>query len=560
MPIKIILLLLMLAYSGLTTAEQRAIIEPTFIYNASAEESVPQRFNDVMPWVESKTDLDGVKLSGGDYWMVSALMVNSQQNRWIVNVKNSIIESIDYWVLGDDGSRQHIHSGYYAPYEFLFNYGRSVELNIGVNYWLVTRIDSRYFSSQPKLQLEEYQQYRLQSDIYAMLVLLCLGGLLFIAIYNGLIYLSIKDKAFLYYALYVLCYGAGWALTFHIPAHLFDVYGLEVHHLFFISLPIFNILFYKHFLKLPELSPKLWLLSLGLLWLCIIALPSSIFLLSYTAVIASVLIMLWIALAMVCGNVCLLKGFYPARYFLLAFTCLLLPAVMILPGNMGLTPDFFDNAELATLLGGTADALLLSFALAYKIRLLSDEKERHIETLEVARKNARTDKLTGLLNRVAFDDNMSNGLPLGPNASTQMCLALVALEGLPTLTKRLGHNEVDNLICGVADSLELLCEQSFLRGESREFCHNYRIAENHFVIVCEAERFSKVQQQIKEIQVSYLVGQYSEVSVHIGCSVNTDARDLRQWLRQAEHQLYSNKSDKRRELYTQALRQSGSIE
>ena len=258
MPIKIILLLLMLAYSGLTTAEQRAIIEPTFIYNASAEESVPQRFNDVMPWGDSKTDLDGVKLSGGDYWMVSALMVNSQQTRWIVNVKNSIIESIDYWVLGDDGSRQHIHSGYYAPYEFLFNYGRSVELNIGVNYWLVTRIDSRYFSSQPKLQLEEYQQYRLQSDIYAMLVLLCLGGLLFIAIYNGLIYLSIKDKAFLYYALYVLCYGAGWALTFHIPAHLFDVYGLEVHHLFFISLPIFNILFYKHFLKLPELSPKLW--------------------------------------------------------------------------------------------------------------------------------------------------------------------------------------------------------------------------------------------------------------------------------------------------------------
>ena len=140
----------------------------------------------------------------------------------------------------------------------------------------MTRISSRYYSSQPKLQLEPYQQHRLKSDLSAMFIVLCLGALASIAFYNLLIYASIRDKAFLYYGFYVLTYFTGWALTFHIPAHLFELHALQLHHLFFIGLPIFNILFYKHFLQLPELSPKLWQLSKYLMWACIIALPTSI--------------------------------------------------------------------------------------------------------------------------------------------------------------------------------------------------------------------------------------------------------------------------------------------
>ncbi|MGS0694141.1 sensor domain-containing diguanylate cyclase [Shewanella sp. 0m-4] len=554
MPIKILMrLLLLLSVFGLSDvsyAQQEAMLEQTIIFSAEAEDEAPQDFEQTISWLETKKPLGSVSLNGGDYWMVAGVMVNSYDTHWVVNVKNSIIESVDYWLIGEDGSTQYFSSGYYAPYEFLFDYARSVEMNIGVNYWLVARVNSRYFSSQPKLQVQQYQEHKHQSDLYALFIILCLGGLLFIALYNGIIFVSIRDKAFLYYACYVLCYLVGWALTFHLPAHLFDFHGLELHHLFFISLPIFNILFYIHFLQLAELSPKLWRLSLGLMWLCIIALPTSIYLVSYTAIIASVLIMLWIGLAMVCGNVCLLKGFPPARYFLLAFTCLLLPAVLILPGNMGLTPDFFDNAELATLVGGTADALLLSFALAYKIRLLSEEKERHIETLEVARKNARTDKLTGLPNRFAFDEGMQKGIPFGAQASNQLCLVLVSLEGVTLLTRKLGHNEVDKVICGVADYLR----QAYDDTDSK-LIDTYRIADNSFVIVCEAELLQKIQQRVSRIQSGYLIEHYSDMSIHLGVSLNTDVNDSSQWLRQAEQRLYKDQSVKRRERYAQSLSQ-----
>lgn len=551
MQIRIIMLLLLgisfLGGSKFSYAQHYALVDETVIYAAQTDEDAPNNYQQLFSWMQKKQNLVGVSLSGGSYWMVSAVVINSYNEQWVVNVKNSLIESVDYWVLGDDGSTQFFHSGYYAPYEFLFDYGRSVKMTAGVDYWLVARVESRYFSSQPKIQVQAFAEHKRGTDVYALFIILCLGGLFFIAVYNWLIYVSIGDKAFLYYGCYVACYFIGWALTFHLPAHLFDLHGLQLHHLFFIGLPIFNILFYKHFLQLPELSPKLWRLSLALMWLCIIALPTSIFLLSYTAIIASVLIMLWIALAMVCGNVCLLKGFHPARYFLLAFTCLLLPAVLILPGNMGLTPDFFDNAELATLVGGTVDALLLSFALAYKIRLLSEEKERHIETLEIARKNARTDKLTGLPNRLAFDEAMASYSSSNTPIATQLCLMVVGVEGIALLIKKLGHNEVDKLICGIATAIDMSESKPYT---TNDLVGSYRLSDSSFALVFEASALQYMQHKINWLQSVYLGENYTDVSIHSGYSLKGDTFDPRQWLRQAEHQLYSNKSDKRKELYT----------
>ncbi|WP_428847808.1 7TM diverse intracellular signaling domain-containing protein [Shewanella abyssi] len=530
-----------------------AILDQTFLFEASADESFPQDFMAIMPWIKSHPQRSKVSLAGGDYWMASAFVISSDEGRWSVNVKNAIIESVDYWIIGEDGSKQYFHSGYYAPYEFLFDYARKVELKKHTNYWLVTRINSRYYSSQPKLQVQSYEQHHLSSDLSAMLVVLCLGALASIAFYNLLIYASIKDKAFLYYGFYVLTYAIGWALTFHIPAHLLGFHSLQLHHLFFIGLPIFNILFYKHFLQLPELSPKLWQLSKYLMWACIIALPASIYLISYTAIIASILIVLWIALAITCGNVCLLKGFYPARYFIVAFTCLLLPAVLILPGNMGLTPDFFDNAELATLIGGTADALLLSLALANKIRMLSDEKERYIETLDIAWKNARVDVLTTTANRFAFDEFMRQEQPIGPTANSECYLVLITIEGLSQVNKKMGLGEGDKLICFVAKQLDRLINK---RSQKSIF----RVGVNDFVLFIDKDDIVELELATTQIEAQFSQEGFTDASLHVGRCLNTEVLNNHEWLRNADQNLYANKSVKRRQLYAQRLSRTLDLE
>ncbi|BAJ01057.1 GGDEF domain-containing protein [Shewanella violacea] len=531
------LLLLLILFSQ--TAVAVTSIDQSFLFHAKAEQKQPSQHADVLPWMATLEKADSISLTGGSYWLVMPTLMYDRETKWVISVRNSIVESLDYWVIGDDGSKQHSHSGYYAPYEFLFDYGREVELNYGVEYWLIVKLESRYFSSVPKVELKPLLEHKKSSDFEAMAVMLCLGGLFFIACYNLLIFFSIKDRAFLYYGLYVLAYFFGWAVTFHIPAHMWNYHNLEIHHLFFISLPIFNILFYKHFLQLPEYSPKLWRLSKYLMWVCILALPTSIYLVSYTALIASVLIMLWIGLAITCGNVCLIKGFAPARYFIFAFTCLLLPAVIILPGNLGLTPDFIEYAELATLIGGTADALLLSLALANKIKLLSEERQTYIKTLGIAWEKARQDGLTQLQNRHAFDEYLQTQ-PFGIEVKRDEHLILLDIDGITQVNHTLGHHEGDCLLKFAAKQLQLICE-------AHERVKLFRIGGDNFVILLSVEQTQSVLVQLEQVSNEFAKEGYRKTGISYGYALNTAVKDASDWLRAADRNMYKAKTDKRRE-------------
>ncbi|MCL1119437.1 diguanylate cyclase [Shewanella seohaensis] len=532
-------LLLLWTFSPFALSAEIALDSP-YLFHADNKQQPPADFNQVTQWMSQLEEASSVSLAGGDYWMVSPVMVNSRQNHWVVDASNSIVESVDYWLLGSDGSVQFAQSGYYAPYEFLFDYGRKVKLNMGTDYWLVTRLSSRYFSSAPELAIESEEVHQLTTDRMALAIMICLGGLFFIALYNLLIYISIFDKAFLYYGLYVLTYFGGWALTFHLPAHLFNFHQLELHHLFFISLPIFNILFYKHFLQLPSYSPRLWRLSKYLLIACILALPTSVLLLSYTAIIASVLIMLWIALAITCGNVCLMKGFAPARYFIMAFSCLLLPALIILPGNMGITPDFIEHAEFATLLGGTVDALLLSLALANKLKLLSEERKAHIEELGIAWEKARLDGLTRVGNRYAFDEFMNSQLAFGNKVVQPMALVLLNVDSLKMVNDTLGHQEGDRLLQRLVQVLQ---------ATNIAHLKIYRISGDEFVLILPANGMATLTTCLRGLTTQFAAEGLKDCQFSFGFAINTDVAEPHEWLRSADSSLYQSRMEKRRQEY-----------
>lgn len=532
-------LLLLWTFSPFALSAEIALDSP-YLFHADDKQQPPADFNQVTQWMSQLEEASSVSLAGGDYWMVSPVMVNSRQTHWVVDASNSIVESVDYWLLGSDGSVQFAQSGYYAPYEFLFDYGRKVKLNMGTDYWLVTRLSSRYFSSAPELAIESEEVHQLTTDRMALAIMICLGGLFFIALYNLLIYISIFDKAFLYYGLYVLTYFGGWALTFHLPAHLFNFHQLELHHLFFISLPIFNILFYKHFLQLPSYSPRLWRLSKYLLIACILALPTSVLLLSYTAIIASVLIMLWIALAITCGNVCLMKGFAPARYFIMAFSCLLLPALIILPGNMGITPDFIEHAEFATLLGGTVDALLLSLALANKLKLLSEERKAHIEELGIAWEKARLDGLTRVGNRYAFDEFMNSQLAFGNKVVQPMALVLLNVDSLKMVNDTLGHQEGDRLLQHLVQVLQ---------ATNIAHLKIYRISGDEFVLILPANGMATLTTCLRGLTTQFAAEGLKDCQFSFGFAINTDVAEPHEWLRSADSSLYQSRMEKRRQEY-----------
>lgn len=519
-------------------ARAEVALDDPYLFEVAQGDPIPSSYEEMPSWLNERREVKRLSLSGGHYWLVVPFMVNQNRPDWVVNLHNSIAERVDYLVLGRDGSRQMATSGYYSPHQYLFDYGRNVELRYGVEYWLVVKVESRYFSSIPKLEINPVPEHKQLTDGIAVAVLMCLGGLLFIALYNLLIYASTKDKAFFYYGLYVITYLLGWSFTFHIPAQLLDVHILELHHVFFIGLPIFNILFYKHFLQLPSYSPKLWRLSKYLLWACILALPTSWLLLSYTAVIASVLIGAWIVLAIVAGNVCLMKGFAPAKYFILAFSCLLLPALLILPGNMGLTSDVIEFAELATLAGGTADALLLSLALANKLKLLSEERKAYIEELSEAWEKARVDSLTQIGNRYAFDEFMQSWPAFGETVKESSALLLLDVDGLKQVNDIQGHHAGDELLQTLVEALKRLKIPKL---------RMYRLGGDEFALIVDELHLQELVEELHKVDAFFTSRGFRDAGLSFGYALDSEVLKAHEWLRAADSGMYNNKAQRRRE-------------
>lgn len=106
--------------------------------------------------------------------------------------------------------------------------------------------------------------------------------------------------------------------------------------------------------------------------------------------------------------------------------------------HLGLLPWRFwiDNSTIFAL---AFEALLSSVAIAYRIRLLSKERDFAVAQEAVQRKLADTDPLTGLLNRRAFLDQAIG------RAGTQQLL-LIDIDHFKAVNETLGHDGGDEVL------------------------------------------------------------------------------------------------------------------
>jgi hypothetical protein len=116
----------------------------------------------------------------------------------------------------------------------------------------------------------------------------------------------------------------------------------------FFLLPVLSTLFYTSFLRLQDYAPRLYRYSRINLILPLLTLPSCFFALSYAHTIATIVITIWMTLALISGIVVWRRGYYPARFFVLGFVALMVPGLLILPANVGLIPAVVSNAQLFT--------------------------------------------------------------------------------------------------------------------------------------------------------------------------------------------------------------------
>jgi signal transduction histidine kinase len=220
------------------------------------------------------------------------------------------------------------------------------------------------------------------------------GIILVMLLYNLFIYVSTKDKNYLYYVVYlaiVLISQAcmeGFVFRFILPSEP------QIANMFiYIATALIGVAaieFSKSFLSARQLTPKLYKVSY-LFWflytLQIVLAFAGNFNASYALMLSVAMISAIYVLFM--AIVIVMKGFRAAKFFLIAWSFFIVCVITYVLKDFNILP-YNNLTGSALLIGSGVEAILLSFALADKINIFKAEKERsQEETLRALQENER---------------------------------------------------------------------------------------------------------------------------------------------------------------------------
>jgi len=311
------------------------------------------------------------------------------------------------------------------------------------------------------------------------------GIILALVLYNLILFAAIGERAYLYYSLYVLTFGSVWtARTGFLYQYLWPQHPLveSESQFYLVALAIiFSSLFVRHFLATREQSK--WvdrtLLSIVFVTAGLCAVRAIGMRGASTLLLAGDGLVITFFFAVV-GVLFLLRGYRPARFFLVAWTLQLIGNAVYIFAFLRLIPFNFVTFNAAQI-GSGLESILLAFALADRVNLLKREKEEKqlqythelqeqvkertekltnaIEKLHTA---SVTDPLTGLSNRRHVDsaiqpwiaelhrDRLRN---LSGTQRRYLALCLADLDNFKVINDELGHIVGDRVLQAAAETL-----------------------------------------------------------------------------------------------------------
>jgi two-component sensor histidine kinase len=205
------------------------------------------------------------------------------------------------------------------------------------------------------------------------------GAILVMLIYNLFIFFSIRDTSYLYYVLS----NSGWVLA------MLTINGLAFQYLwphmvwwtnnsllfFFCFAFMWGVQFSRSFLDTAHNTPVFDSLLRGLMVLAVLGMAASLFTTYYISVRLTNIIGMTSVLVWVNGLICLLRGVRTARYYVIAWSALIMGVTILSLKNFGILPHNTFTIW-APQVGSAMEITLLSLGLADRIRTLQREKER----------------------------------------------------------------------------------------------------------------------------------------------------------------------------------------
>jgi PAS domain S-box-containing protein len=254
-----------------------------------------------------------------------------------------------------------------------------IQLQPGASTTLYLRVASGGTLSAPARLWQPQALWQHDQGAYAALSLYfgLLGGLL---LYNLLLFVSVRDRAYLVYVAFVAAMGLGQAALNGLAAQfLWPDWtwwnGVSV-PVALTAAAVFGLQFARSFLSSAARMPRMDKLVLvqmagwGLAMVAALALPYRI-----SAYMVTVLALVSVLTVFALGYLSIRHGFAGARSFFLAWVLLMLGVAVLSLHNVGVLPSNAITAN-ALLIGSALEMVLLSFALGDRINVARRFKEQ----------------------------------------------------------------------------------------------------------------------------------------------------------------------------------------
>lgn len=299
-------------------------------------------------------------------------------------------------------------------------------------------------------------------------------------LFNLLVYLSMRDITYLFYTQYIF----GWILfQMSLNGLAFEYLWPEypkwanVGHPFLIGFTCSAVMqFTRHFLELKQHMPRVDRLFRFHFWIYVLVMAIPFFADYTTAIIiASATAITGTTMAFITGAVCMKKRVLQAKYFMIAWSVFLASVVVFALKSFGMLPSTF-VVVYGPQIGSSLEVVLLSFALAHRMRLLKMENERIQRTatemleqrvkqrtseLDHALSNlaaanekltglSHTDGLTGVYNRAYFDERLALEWHRSQRSRSPLGLLLLDIDHFKMVNDTYGHLAGDACLKQVA--------------------------------------------------------------------------------------------------------------
>ena len=390
------------SYDSIDVLNPNITVHKSGWYETSAELSA-QEAKDLFEqnnFQQFPQNAQGIGFSKNTLWFAFEISTKETNENFFIDNRDIMLERCELFVFNDNKLIKQNLNGYIIPIKERPVSAFSIRFNIEktdtkILYLLKTNSQYiRYLANAFGTESEINHTWQIRHYIF----LFALGVFMALMIYNAFLYLMTQDKVYLFYILYV---SSLFTLIFVVQGYTLVIYEESFRFsplllAFFNQLAAVGLVFFtEHFLRLKKHNPRAqkiirYILYINLLTPFLIPIAHGLQLLNIVSMLVLFFSLLFI------GFINLYQGFKPAFYYLLATGVCLLLTISYASMHQGVGLFSYTIYSANFMLAGIIwDTIFLSFALAYRIKLLREENAEQERLLMLQSRQKSIGELAG---------------------------------------------------------------------------------------------------------------------------------------------------------------------